>query len=293
MVKTSEKRQHRRKPRLPGDAKQLRCHLDHLAGKFARVLRVRSAMRELLGVLLIGFALTACGGETDGSLHSPAAGDPNDPHYKRGGDPITFVHVVDDGSEVVVNVSHGPGDGSFVDTPPGWRFVAFVGAESKEVVDGKASFGRDFVGKTDPVRVELHRPDRAVTVFDVVPPPAFEEPHVAAKSVTIGSSVAVELTPIVGLPSDAFECSGGSPCTFLMLSADGLCISWDSSVHFFRESPESFSRPRVVDLPIIQSEFSDGPCTGKIAMTAARTTEWPDGNIYFGRERGPAVAFTR
>jgi hypothetical protein len=245
-----------------------------------------------MAVLLAACAIAACGGETDGSVHLPSAGDPNDPHFKQTGDPITFVHVVDNGSEVVVTVNLGPGDGSRVAVPEGWRFVAFIGEASKDVVGGKATFGADSIGKTDPVRVELHRAGRAVTVFEVAAPPVFEAPNVPATSVTIGSKLAVEITPIAGLSADAFECGPGAECTFVMLIADAACLSWDSSVHFF-EPLESLSRSRVVELPIIESEFVAGPCGGKIVQTVARTKEWSDGNMYFGRERGPDVTFVR
>jgi hypothetical protein len=241
-------------------------------------------------VVLFGVATAACGGETDGSLHSPAAGDPSDPHYKRGGDPFTFIHAVDDGRDVTVEISVGPGNGTMVEMPAGWSFVVNMGGESKPVTSGKTSFST-FVGKTEPVRVELQRPDRATSVFEILPPPVFDDPRAPTK-VTIGSSVSV-LMSAIELPPNAFECKQGTPCTWVSVSADATCVSWDSSVRFQSDTPSSFVSPRVVELPILASELSDGPCSGRIEMRASRHQDWSDGSIYFGRTRGPSVAFER
>lgn len=242
-------------------------------------------------VLVFGAAMAACGGQEDGSIHSPASGDPNDSHYKRAGEPITFIHMVDDGNSVTAEIKLGVGDGTFVDMPAGWSFVVTMGEETKPVTSGRTLF-RDFVGKTDPVRVELRRPDRATSVFEVIPPPVFEPPRVPVKSVTIGSTVSVEVGTI-DLPQSAFDCREDKLCTWVMLSADASCVSWESSVHFHDEAPSAFMFPRTVELPIVASEFSEGPCSGKIELTTASYLSYPDGNIYFGRDRGASVAFIR
>jgi hypothetical protein len=196
---------------------------------------------------------------------------------------LAFIHIDDDGNDVVVEGSMGPGDGTYERLPTGATLVARIGeSEARELtlVPGtephyRVSFGRKLVGVREPIRVELRREGGPLTFFELALAPPFEAPRVTSDiKLDAETELALSLMPA---PPDAFFAA----------EARATCASLIDLI-----TPTGQKDERVIVMPLAVTRPEPVGCEGRLGVSALRSVTKPDQGEMTGRRfRGRPVKF--
>ncbi|MCW5832821.1 MAG: hypothetical protein KIS78_10460 [Labilithrix sp.] len=141
----------------------------------------------------------------------------------------------------------------------------------------------------EPVIVELQRPNRPVSVFEVTLSPPFEAPSISSSAIKIGSPVAVHVRKPT-LSADAPPCDDASVADCTALSVQTLygdeCAAGQVAILSLPSAD-----PFPVDFIATPGETAP-PCTDWLGLRARRTVTYEDGIVFGDRFRGALVDFT-
>jgi hypothetical protein len=248
---------------------------------------------------------SGCGGRLALPEEDQAWGKLGDSHYKAAGEPFVRLEIGDN-PDGKLHLSASPWRGG--DFPPDWTFTATIGnmLSDPTVLTADGGFNATFLDTitTTPgsLRIELDRPGRDTTVYEIDVPPKPPAPALDSTTAKLGTTLDVRLARVAFVPA---PCGYKSDDAMVWMDAYAPCTRVDVG---FGPSPTDC--PVQVDMPLASDDAASGqtlrlsaaafdwaeptdfPCGGPIGYGVSVERGYTDGVIVVARSANTQLTFT-